>query len=253
MNAPFPEIPAFLDRRSPKAGKPLVYSYSMLNCYENVCPHQFFRRYIVKDVPFVGSPDVDHGNDGHKAMELRVSGGKPLPLAFEAMEPIATTFQNRGAKAEQQMGLTAGGQATGFWDANCWYRGKVDVTIIVNDVGYIPDYKFGKTIREDPLELELNAFLVQAKNPHLKKIVGQYVWGPDRFGIRTTPVMGPMHEVSNTLQAWKTIQRVAALIESDKRAGEFEKRKSGLCGWCDCLDCEHNGKKARLAKEGISQ
>ncbi len=47
-----PDIPAFLDRRKPKA---LVYSYSLLNNYANVCPHQTWRRYVKKDQKFVPS------------------------------------------------------------------------------------------------------------------------------------------------------------------------------------------------------
>lgn len=246
MNA-LPDIPTFLDRRVPK---PFVLSYSALNCYESVCPHQFFRRYIKKDTPFVMTPDAQYGNDTHKAMELRVGGGKPLPQKLEALEGVALAFQVRGAKTEEQMGLTAEGRPTGFFDENVWYRGKIDVTIIVGDVAYLPDYKSGKTIREDPLELELNAVMLHARHPHLKKIVGQYVWTPDLYGTRLQPVLGPMHDVSNTPQAWQHIRRIAAAIENDRKADEFEKRRSGLCGWCDVLDCEFNGKKTRLAREG---
>lgn len=245
MNA-LPDIPAFLDRRNEK---PLVFSYTIVNTYENVCPHQFYRRYIVKDIPFVGSPDVDHGNAGHTAMELRL-GGKPLPQALEAMEPLAASLTARKALPEQQLGLTVEGRVTGFWDKNAWYRGKIDATIVHGEVAYIADYKFGKTIREDPLELELNAVMVHAKHPHLKKIVGQYLWGPDLYGARLTPVTGPMHDLTDTTRAWNTIKRVAAAIENDRKAGEFEKRRSGLCGWCSVSDCEHNSMKQRLAREG---
>lgn len=249
MNAPIPDLtlPDFLDRRHEK---PLTFTYTMLNTYENVCPHQCFRRYIKKDIPYVETPEMKFGNVSHEAMELRVGGGKPLPQSLEKMEPIAQTFANRGAKAEQKLGLTAEGRSAGFWDKNVWYRGKLDISIIVNDVGYIPDFKTGKTIREEPLELELNACLLQAQNPHLKKIVGQYVWMPDMYSMRVQPVMGPMHELSNTLRAWETIRRISAAIEEDRKTGEFEKRKSGLCGWCDVMDCELNTKQARLRREG---
>ncbi len=239
-----PDIPAFLDRR------PLIFTYTTFNTYENVCPHQCFRRYIKRDVPYQETPEMKFGNDGHAAMELRVGGGKPLPASLEKMETIAQAFVQRGAKAEQKLALTAEGRTTGFWDKNAWYRGKLDISIIVDTVGYIPDFKTGKTIRENPLELELNACLLQAQNPHLKKIVGQYVWMPDMYGIRLEPVLGPLHELSNTMRSWETIRRIAALIENDRKTGEFEKRKSGLCGWCDVMDCANNGKESRLRREG---
>lgn len=244
-----PDMLPDLDRR---AAKPLVFSYTILNTYENVCPHQMYRRYIKKDTPFVMTPDAQHGNDTHKAMELRVGGGKPLPQKLEALEPIARTFQARGAKTEEQMGLTIEGRPAGFFDAGVWYRGKVDVTIIAGDTAYLPDYKSGKNIREDPLELELNAVMIHARHPHLRKIVGQYVWTPDLYGTRLQPVLGPLHDLSDTARSWQHIRRVAAAIENDRKADEFEKRQGGLCGHCDVLDCQFNRKLARLAKEGKS-
>lgn len=249
MNA-FPDmtLPAFLDRRPADNGKPLVYTYTMLNTYENVCPHQCFRRYIKKDMPFVGSPDTEHGNAGHTALELRL-GGRPLPQSLETMEPVAVSLAARKAVPEQQMGMTIEGQATGFFEKNVWYRGKVDATIVQGDIAYIGDFKFGKTIREDPLELELNAVMVHAKDPHLKKFVGQYLWGPDRFGTRQQFVAGPMHQL-DTHNGWQTIRRIAAAIENDRRTGEFEKRRGGLCGYCPVEDCEHNTLKQRLTREG---
>ncbi len=62
MNAPLP-IPAFLDRR------PLVYSYTFLHTYKNVCPHQAYRRYILKDQPYVETAAMKWGNEVHAAFE----------------------------------------------------------------------------------------------------------------------------------------------------------------------------------------
>lgn len=254
MNA-FPDmtIPAFLDRRSASGGqaeKPLVYTYTNLNTYENICPHQMYRRYVKKDMPFVGSPDTEHGNAGHTALELRL-GGKPLPQPLETMEPVAASLTARRAVAEQQMGLTVDGKVTGFFDKNVWYRGKIDAHIVQGTVAYIGDFKFGKTMREDPLELELNAVMIHARYPHLTKFVGQYLWGPDRYGTRQSFVAGPMHPL-DTGNGWRTMRRIAAAIENDRKADEFEKRKSGLCGWCPVEDCQHNTLKQRLAREGKS-
>ena len=67
MNA-FPDIPAFLDRR------PLIWSFSMLHCFRDICPHQGQARYIDKSIKFVETPAIKEGNFGHTAFEQRVGG-----------------------------------------------------------------------------------------------------------------------------------------------------------------------------------
>lgn len=223
-------VPTFLDRRPQK---PLVYSFTLLNTYRNICPHQAYRRYIRKDLPFVETPQMAFGNKVHSALELRVGGGKPLPQDMQQWERFAAPLAGAKAKVEQKLGITKTGEACGFFDDNVWFRGKADVTLINGVVGFIVDWKTGKP-REDPFELETNAMLVKAKYPQLMHIKGAYAWlgkGGDK--------MGQMHDLSHVADTFTYVQRIAADLEEDMRNGDFEKRKGGLCPWCPCDDCEH--------------
>src|SRR5580692_7562438 len=84
MHDPGP-LPAILDRTR------LVYSYTNLNCYENVCPYQFYERYIKKTVPFVETGDMKWGTAVHEAMELRISANKPLPIEAKKWKDLKQT------------------------------------------------------------------------------------------------------------------------------------------------------------------
>lgn len=227
-----PDIPASLDRRKPK---PLVYSYTLLDTFENVCPHQAYRRYVKKDIKYVESGAARWGNQVHTALEYRL-GGKPLPPEMQQWEPLVEPLASRKATAEQKLGITKGANPCGFFDDGVWFRGKIDVTLIEGETAYINDWKTGKSSYESPFELETNALLLHARYPHLKKIVGSYTWLAENR-------IGQMYDLSDTNAAW---HRVCDLVDKFEIAsgdsGGWEKRRSGLCGWCDVLDCEHNRK-----------
>lgn len=225
-------VPDFLRRETPK--KSLVFSFTMLNTYRNICPHQAYRRYIKKDLPFVESEAMQFGNKVHSALELRVGGGKPLPQDMQQWERFAAPLAGAKAKAEQKLGITKEGVTCGFFDDNVWFRGKVDITVINGTTAFLPDWKSGKP-REDPFELETNAMLIKAKYPQLTKIVGCYIWLGPKGGDR----MGQQYDLSHTVDTFTYVQRIAADLEEDIRNNDFEKRKGGLCPWCPCDDCEH--------------
>lgn len=222
-------IPAILDRTK---AKPFVGSYTALNGFKNVCEHQMFRRYIKKDQPFTASPEMQWGDEVHTAFEHRVGGGKPLPVSMQQWESFATPFDGRGAITEQKLGVTAQGQSCGFFDANVWFRGKIDLTLIDGTTAYLPDWKSGSSKYENPFELETNAVLLHAKHPQLTRIVGSYIWLKEHR-------ISQLYDLSDTRKTWAELCRLMDLIGQASLTGEWRKMKSGLCGWCSVSDCEN--------------
>lgn len=224
-------IPKALDRRE------IIWSFTMLNTYRNICAYQTYRRYIAKDIPFVETEAMRKGTEVHKAMELRISGDKPLPEKLHIYEPFAQAFKGRTAKCEMQLGITKEGKATGFFDKDVWGRGKADVVLVQGDKAYILDWKVVGKPRDEPFELEIHGMLLKAKYPELKTIKGQYAFLQQGY-------LGVLHDISETLPTWNNVCHLMKLIENDRQRGVFEKEPGPLCGWCDCMDCEHN-KKSR--------
>jgi hypothetical protein len=223
-------LPQFLDRRG-ETKKALVYSFTLLNTYRNICPHQAYRRYIKKDLPFIETGAMQFGNKVHSALELRVGGGKPLPQDMHQWEKFAAPFYALKAKAEMKLGITAGGHTCDFFAKDVWLRGKADVVVTSGDHAFLADWKTGSA-REDPFELEIQGLLLHAKFPQLKSIEGAFVWLKDGR-------VGQKHNVSHTRDTLTYVQRIAADLEEDTRNGEFEKRRGGLCPYCPCSDCEN--------------
>lgn len=220
------DIPPMLDRR------PIVWSYTMLNTYRSICAHQAAERFIYKRVPFVETPAMKRGNEVHSAMEYRVGGGKQLPVSMQQYETFAAVFDGKGAKVEQWLGVTREGKSCDTRSSAVFGRGKLDLHIVNGETGYLADHKTGK-VREDPFELEVQAVLLHARYPQLRKIVGQYLWlGELRIG--------QLHDLSSTDRTWEEINRIVQSIEADRKTGIWEKRQGPLCKWCACFDCEFN-------------
>ena len=215
------------------AHKPLTGTFTILNAYKN-CPHQMSRRYITKDLgAFVETPEMKFGNDVHTAFEHRLASKRPLPVSMAEWEEFAKPFDAHAVMVEQKLGITRTGKPTGFWDGDCYFRGKSDAVIIKGDTAYMADWKTGKSNYEDPFELETGAVLVQAKHPAVTQIKGNYVWLKENRA-------GRMYDLSDTNATFARMKHLMDEIERDRARGWFEKRKSGLCGFCPCSDCEHH-------------
>lgn len=221
-------IPNFLDRTK------LVYSYTNLNCYENVCPHQFYHRYILKSTPFVETKEMKHGTAVHEALEKRLKNIEPLPPGFLQWEPFAIPFDRLDHKTELKLAIRANGSSCDFWAKDVWLRGKLDVAAFNGGTSaYLNDWKTGNPNYEDRFELDIGALMLHAANPHLTTIKGTYTW------LRENR-LGEVHDLSETRHAWTKVTGIVKRIERDRQTGQFEKRKSGLCGYCSVESCEHH-------------
>lgn len=228
MNLAIPKdgsLPEFLDRRA------FIWSYSALDQFRK-CPYKFYRQYLVRDQPYIETPERKRGNDIHAAFARTIATGVPLPDNMRQWAPFVKPLEKAGALSEIKLGITSEGKPTGFWDKNAWGRGTADVVLVRGDTAFIPDWKHVNKAREEPFELEVLAVLVHARNPHLKKIKGQYAW------LRENR-MGEMHDLSDTTRTWNTIREIVAEINVLQKTLAFEKHRSPLCGWCPIRECEH--------------
>jgi hypothetical protein len=223
-----------------------IGSHTFYATLEN-CPHQAYHRYVGKTIPFVSTPEMDWGNQVHAAFEHRIKSGTALPDTMSAGEELADMFWRMSkvvaVRVELQLAMTRDGQPCEYRDYDrAWFRGKLDCVTRTSASAWMIDWKTGN-VREDPSELERGALLLKVNRPELADIKGEYFWlKTGQPGLRYT-----------LNQHDKTFDRLVNLrleAETYLQSGEWPKRKTPLCGWCDVTACEHNTKLARLAKEG---
>ncbi len=224
-------IPPMLDRR------PLTFSYSFLTAYDNVCAYQAWRTYVVRDIPYVETPERKKGNDAHDALALRVGAAhKPLPDTMRQWEPYAASLDGLGAKTEGKVAITSTGHPTGYFDKNVWFRGAIDVAVVRDTTGFILDWKVisDKGVRwTKRFELDVHAVLLHARYPQLKTIKAQYCF-------LNQGEMSETFDCSDTAATWARMNEIARQIEFDRMNESFEKRQGPLCSWCGVFDCENN-------------
>jgi hypothetical protein len=229
MNAPDLTLPAPIDRTK------ITWSYTFLHTYDEVCPHQAWRKFIKRDISFVSTPTTEKGTYVHKAMKRRMDG-KPLPDDLQEFERFAKPFDGKNVESELSLGVTTHCTPIGSFDPLTWGRGTLDVVIRNGATAYLCDWKSGKSKYETPFELEVHAVLLHAKYPDLTKIVGQYVYlGENKIS--------QMYDLSHTAKTWSKIERIMSEVKADLKARHFEKRQGPLCGYCDVKDCQFNRKQ----------
>jgi hypothetical protein len=220
--------------------KPVAWSYSSLNAFET-CPKRYYLTKVSKQVQEPQTQATVWGNKVHKALELRITKGTPLPDTMSEYEPIAQTVAARaqGAKldAEQKMALTKAFKPTTWFGKDVWVRGITDFTIEKGDKVFIGDWKTGKPTPESA-QLKLTAAMTFAHKPHVKTIINSFVWL--KTGGNTTEVF-QREDVADIWQEFMPrIQRLEHAVEENK----FPARPSGLCrAWCPVGKklCEHCG------------
>ncbi len=227
MNDQTLDIPPFLDRR------PIVWSYSLLHCFDDICAHQGEARYITKTIKFVETKEIKWGNAIHTAFEHRVGGGKPLPLEMQQWESFAKPFDGRGAKTEQWFQVDTTGKLCDRNDRNKFGHGKLDLHIVNGEQAYLADWKTGNSKYEDPFELEIGALFLKAKYPQLKTIKGQFAWLKEER-------WGQLYDLSDVGKTWNKVCSIMQTIYNYRKIAEFPKRQSPLCSWCQRFDCESN-------------
>lgn len=219
---------------------PLVGTHTLLNDYEN-CPRKANERYIKKSIPYVETPQMAWGNVVHKSCERRLTSGVPLPPDVQHLEGICKALEAVGkVQGELQVAVNKNWEPCTFKADDVWFRGKIDVPIILDQKrAFIIDWKTGKE-REDPTELHRHAALWYSRLPTLVEIKAFYVW-------EQKSALGKMHpiDMGTVAGARMEINGIMAHIQQAIATGYFPPRESPLCGWCDVHWCEFNPKRAK--------
>jgi RecB family exonuclease len=213
----------------------LSFSYTALKDFAN-CPLAFKHKRILKDVAFVQGAEAKWGEEVHAALEHRVKDGTPLTKEFEKFEPIAKKFDGKRVECELELCVNEHLKPTGWFDADAWIRGIVDVLVWIDDkTVFVGDYKTGKR-RPDFDQLELFALLIWAHYPEVHKVKTSLVWLKENSMDSETYTRDQANELWGKVMA--KIRRVYNAVDSDV----WPAKPSGLCGWCDVhkqLGCKY--------------
>ncbi len=225
-----------------KPQKPFAWSYSSLTGFET-CPYRHYRTKVLKDVSDPPGEAAMWGQRVHKALELRVGSGTPLPESLVNYEPYAAKFASAPGQVlvEHQITLNKSLRPTTWFGKDAWCRGVIDVAVVKDGKAVVADYKTGKR-KPDNDQLNLFAALGFIQFPEVQRIDTMFIWLKDKK-VDTTSFTR-----ANVLDIWSSFLPRVKRMEKAYTGGEdaHQKKPSGLCrSWCPVKDCEYNGAKGR--------
>lgn len=207
-----------------------AWTYSQLDKFET-CPRQFYHVRVKKDFPEPPTEATIWGERVHKAMELRVKEGTPLPEGMTQWEGIASKFHRlAGDKyCELQMAVDRNFQPAD-WN-NAWSRGIADLLIVNGDKAAIFDHKTGR--RKPTEQLMLYAGYTFAMFPDVDYVTTGFVWLKDKKIDKQEFTRDQVSEI------WLEFLPRVRKLEMAYKKDNWPCRPSGLChGWCPAKSCE---------------
>jgi hypothetical protein len=222
-----------------KPKKPFTFSYSRLKNYE-VCPKRHYEIDIAKNFKEDESEVLMWGEQVHKAAELYLTKGTPLPIGMPALQDWLDRIKlvpYDKLLAEQKLAITRDFAPAGYWDNNVWFRTKADVLGIAGPVALAVDWKTGKLI-DDSQQLALMAAAAFANFPKLQKIRTEFVWLKEGPNVSTRQDFSRADMVPMWKNLWPRIEQ----LERAYNTNDYPAKPGYLCRkWCAVKTCEFNG------------
>lgn len=218
----------------------LPWSWSSLEGYKT-CPKRFYHTRIAKDFVEPETEALVWGNMVHKALELRVRQGEPLPATMKQYEALAQKIESsHGDKyCELETAVRADYSACGFWDADCWNRGYEDIVIKGEKTAISIDYKTGKK-KPFSRQLILSGLRVLAKFPSLKQVSTAFAW------LQTGEFTRSIVRRDEANKEWDAFQQDIQDMAWSEKNNAWPMKPSGLCrNYCPVTSCPSNGKYVR--------
>lgn len=222
----------------------LTFSYTAIEQFQT-CPRQFEAQRILKVIKNAESAERSGGTDGHTAIENAIKYRQhvePAHAQHQWMVDLAYQLPWTRAYTEIPLAMDRDWQPLplGMNGEIPWGRthtfAKLDFLghHAQNETLVYTDWKFGKSNKPKPAQIEYGLLLSMLAMPSVKEGHGYLV-----FADRTVPppVVLRRDDLPRTQAIW-----MARINEIEEAAinKHFPAKPSGLCfGWCNYTACEH--------------
>ena len=216
----------------------IVWSFSSLKTFQQ-CPRKYYHTKIAKDIKEPDTKATLYGKQMHTIAEEYIRDGKPIPPAFDYLEPTLQMLAAiPGEKlCEVKLGLTRDLRACDFDAPDVWWLGSADVVIINEEKGlaHSVDYKTSKSARyADTKQLDLVAAGIFAKFPNIKRIKSALVFVVSKEFVKAN------HEKEKELRYIAQVVPDIKRIEIALQTNVWNPVSGPLCKFCAVKECEYN-------------
>lgn len=221
-----------------------AWSFSSIKTFDQ-CPKKYYHLKVAKDYEENFQTEaILYGNEFHKAAEDYVSGAvEELDPRFDyAKAALDRLLSMKGEKlCEYKMGLTSNLEPCGFFDADVWFRGVVDLAILDREAGTakVIDYKTGKSAKyADKGQLELMALAIFKHFPEIHTVKGGL------FFVVCNAFVQDTYTITQEPDLWRKWLTEYGKVEQAYTNDVWNPRPTGLCrNHCVVTECPHNGRR----------
>ena len=217
------------------------WSFSSIKAFGQ-CPKKYYHLKVVKDYKEPLTDAITYGSEFHKAAELYIKEGIPLPPHFNyAKGALDNLNQLPGDKlCEYEMGLTENLDPCGFKDEQVWWRGIADLIIIDGEKAFLVDYKTSKSSKyADTAQLELLSLAIFKHFPQVKKVKAGLLFVVVEDFVKVEYVND-----EGKGKAWIKWLEATHTLESCMKNDVWNAKPNFTCkNFCPVIDCTHNGRQ----------
>lgn len=217
----------------------LKHSYSSVKDFSG-CARRFHQVRILKRFKSEPTEATMYGERVHKAFELYLMEGTPLPEDLARHQPMLDALKglDREIHCEKKLGVRHDFTPCEFFADDVWMRGIPDVLMLnkARTVAWIGDWKTGKSARfADTSQLELMAAMVMAHYPTVQKVKGMLAFVVAGTTVRAEYTRDQLSDI------WSKWAGQAERILDAIRHDVWNATPSALCRFCPVSKdaCEH--------------
>lgn len=194
------------------------------------------RQRVVKDIVDEGGEASKYGERIHKFLEDRLATNTELPTDITHYEPLCKSIEklaeNGELHVEKEMVLNANLLPTGWWDADAWFRSKLDILIVNGANAIVMDWKTGKR-KLDFFQMQIFAVQVFKHFPDVTQVKTSLVW------LKDMRMDTEVYKREQANELWGEIIKRVGRIEKALEHDVWPARPSGLCRFCPVRhDCD---------------
>lgn len=220
--------------------KQFAWSYSRLHAFED-CPRRFHETQIKKEWPEPKSDILEWGDAVHLAMAKALKTGEPLPTTFRLFQPwidkVNRTPGELLIEDDCRWAITKDFKPTTWFSKAVWLRCIADAVKLDPPAALVVDWKAGKSLNADPVQLMLTSLMMFIQFPELQCVRSDYIWLQE--DSQTTQVLYR----SEAPEAWAEIMPRVAKLEKAVLNDHYPPMPGRFCKrWCPVKSCEYWGK-----------
>jgi hypothetical protein len=220
--------------------KEMAWSYSRLHGFE-LCPRRYHETQVLKNWPEEESAILIEGNAIHAAMAKALRDGTHLPTKYKIhqhwVDKILQTEGELLIEEDAKWAITRQFKPTTWFSKTVWLRCIADAVKLAPPKAGIVDWKWGKSINADPLQLTLTSLMLLTQFPELNCVESHFVWLQE--DDKTTQAL---HR-EDAADAWAEILPRVKRFEEATIKDNFPPQPGRFCArWCPVQSCEYWGK-----------